>query len=71
MNLGMFKHKRNTDVAMRVLRSTRRDGGFSVVVLWYNIVNPKNVFLLDTKAHVEFVTDVELPNWRPYDVRTV
>lgn len=66
MQVGkMYKHLRNTDVALKVLNSIKRDDGYSLIVDWFNIVNPKNVFLID-RFSTEFVTNAQVENWKPY-----
>lgn len=69
MKPGVYKHVRCTDVALEVNKVTRRSDGYSVVCRWLNVVNPNNVFRMDPDLHVEFITDTELPNWRPYDAK--
>lgn len=71
MRLGVYKHDNNTDVAMKVVGSKREEGGFRVIVLWLNIVNPNNVFRCMDKHEVHFIKDEQLPNWKEYNVGTV
>lgn len=72
MNLGVYKHKYCTDIAMKVIGSRRSAGGWRVIVYFVNIVNPKKPFLCSTdgmspRKCVEFVTDEQRDNWEPYD----
>lgn len=73
MRLGVYKHVNNTDVAMKVVKSLYipAKGGWKVRVLWLNIVNPKNIFLIDLKHETHFISRDKASGWENYDVGTL
>lgn len=72
MKPGIYKHVNNTEVAMKVTRSYRCEGGYDVTCYWLSL--PKGTDLLCEKGSDRpfqdscFITDDQLPNWKEYDV---
>lgn len=67
---NLYKHVNNTDVAMcpvRIFYSKERKG-YAINCYWFNIVNPKNEFLIDLSPrpsvdHV-FVKEEDMSKWK-------
>lgn len=66
MEPGTYKHARCKDVAIHVVRANKKDNGWSVVVWWINVTNPVKTYLCWPDPVVEFISDEQLPNWRPF-----
>lgn len=74
MNLGTYKHKNNTDIAMRVIGVKRSGDGWRVIANFINIVNPKNYFLISSTGMgpdkcVYWIPDSQVSNWEPFDAK--
>ena len=72
MNLRTYKHKNNTDVAMKVIGVKRSGDGWRVIVNFINIVNPQNHFFVSSNGMfpdkcVHWVSDAQVPNWEPFN----
>jgi len=61
MRPNVYKHRDNTDVAMKVVKSywIPEKNTWKVKALWLNIINPKNVFL---------ILKEKVKNWEVCDV---
>lgn len=73
MRRGVYKHKYNTDVAMRVVKSfyVAAKDGWKIRVNWINIVNPNNHFvLMDSVGPItenHFIPRDKVKDWEPFD----
>lgn len=68
MKLGIFKHVRGIDAAIKIVGVKSYPDGYSVIVYWLNVCNPKNVYMIDGKPRVEFITYKEVDNWKELNV---
>lgn len=74
MELGVYKHKYNTDTAMKVIGVRRSGKGWRVIAQFVNIVNPNNHYLMSSNGMtpdkcVHWVSDEQVPNWEPFDAK--
>ncbi len=69
MRPGVYKHANNTEVAAKVVKSfwIPEKKGWKVKILWLNIVNPKNVYLIDHNPESHFISRESAKMWKVYD----
>ncbi len=64
----LYKHIHNTDVAFEPVKlNTYKKDVVIIKGRWYNIVNPKNIYLIDDDTITIKRTD--LKNWKVYDAQ--
>lgn len=65
--MELKKHKYNNDVAVSFLHTLYipNKQGSKIKVLWFNIVNPNNIYAIERETI--FIKDQDLPNWLPYE----
>lgn len=67
--MQLYKHKRNTDVAIMPTKPPRYSATrnvYKVRVHWFNIVNPRNVFNMNVPETIEIKAE-NMKDWEPYD----
>lgn len=65
----LYKHINNTDVAFQVTLIGFNDYSQFISVRWFNIVNPDNIFLIDTQQGIT-VPDEDSHKWIRFAVLT-
>lgn len=63
----LYKHISNTDVAATFLSKTYSTDmrAFIVKLIWFNIVNPKNIFKIENDTVV--IDSNDFKNWKLYE----
>jgi len=62
----LYKHKNNTDVAFVPVNVLQGQSDLLVFGKWFNIVNPNNVYLIDSDQITINLSDLE--KWEQIDV---
>jgi hypothetical protein len=63
----LYKHQRNTDVALLPKRIKPYEEGYTVTCYWFNIVNRKNIFLCTDRLDTVFIKREDLSKWELLD----
>ena len=63
----VYKHLKNTDVAIRVNKVSKKSYGYILNVTWFNIVNPARWTMIDSDEILINAADVS--KWLPLDTR--
>lgn len=66
--LNLLRHDNNTDVAIETVSATQLpNGDLDCYVNWFNIVNPDNIFYIDSEHIIIKKDDVE--NWKVIELK--
>lgn len=66
--MQLYKHWNNTDVAMCVLHKfyDQQKDEYKLEVIWFNIVNPNNIYSIGVKEILKINRSIFLKNWSLY-----
>lgn len=66
--MKLYKHWNNTDVAMCVLKKyyIRQKHVYKLKVLWFNIVNPNNIYSTGVRENITIDATTFNKNWSFY-----
>lgn len=64
MRINLYKHNKNTDVAMHIISRRRHRNGIKMRIYWFNIANPKKIYPICSDDIV--IKQKDLTNWKRY-----